>query len=159
MLTRIIQSRSTASIIIWSGLIVGTLDILAAIYFSGASAEAVLKFIASGLFGREKVAEVGAAMIWWGILFHYLIAYFWTTVFFYVFPRVFSLVKMKVVMAMLMGLTIWLVMNRVVLPMSAIQQGAFTWTGFAKGTAILVPMIGVPLTWIFHSYHYGRDTR
>lgn len=159
MLTQLVHSRSAVFIIFWSGLFVGTLDIFAAIYFSGATAEAVLKFIASGLFGKERVSEVGPPMIWLGLLIHYLIAYIWTVVFFCIFPKLFPLIRTKVVMSILIGVIIWLVMNRIVLPMSSIQQGPFSWIGFTKGCTILIAMIGVPLTWIFHRYYYGRTSR
>ena len=59
-----------------AGVIAGALDIAAAFIHAylarGTQPEQVLRYIASGVFGKE--AANGNMMIVWGLLFHFLIA-------------------------------------------------------------------------------------
>ena len=55
--------------ILFSGLIAGTLDISAAILFlANGNAAGVLKYIASGAFGKDAFTG-GDEMLAWGVLF------------------------------------------------------------------------------------------
>src|SRR5213076_2405347 len=77
--------------VFWAWLLVGTLDITTATlnYSIGGGREPINIFIyiASGVFGQHAF-EVGAPMAWWGLFFHYLIAFIWTTFFFLIYPRI-----------------------------------------------------------------------
>jgi hypothetical protein len=159
MILQKIHSRSAFAIIVWSGLIVGTLDIFAAIALSGVGATRVLRFISSGLFGRDVAVGGGDMMVVLGLLFHYLIAFTWTIIYFFIFPKIYPLIKSRPTMAFVYGLCIWLVMNLIVLKLSAIATGPFNWIGFMRGAAVLILMIGVPLTWIFHAYYFPHKKR
>ena len=100
-----------------TGLIAGALDIAAAFthaYLSrGTQPEQVLRFIASGVFGKD--AANGNMMIVWGLLFHFLIAISFTFFFFLLARMVPSLVKYPVPIAILYGIFVWLFMRYVVL--------------------------------------------
>ncbi len=75
------MKKSFIPSVLKAGFIVGTLDILAAFinYYinTGKSPEPVLKFIASGVFGKSAFT-IGNEMLAWGLLFHYGIAFIFT---------------------------------------------------------------------------------
>ena len=69
------QNGKLATTVLITGLIAGTLDILAAIFLlAGGEATRVFRFIASGAFGKAAF-EGGGEMVAWGSFFHYLIAF------------------------------------------------------------------------------------
>jgi len=106
--------------IIWLGLLTGTLDALAAILLNlNVGPELIFRYIASGVFG--KAAFAGAEeMVIAGILFHYLIAYLFTTAFYLLYPAFKSALKNKYVVAVVYGIMAWLIMNLAVVPISKI---------------------------------------
>ncbi len=80
-----IQQIIMLKAILKTGVIVGTLDALAAIIIlAKMNAVGVSQFIASGAFGKEAFSG-GAAMTITGILFHYLFAFSFTTLYFFCF--------------------------------------------------------------------------
>jgi uncharacterized membrane protein YagU involved in acid resistance len=79
----------------------------------GTQPEQVLRFIASGVFGKD--AANGNMMIAWGLLFHFLIAISFTFFFFLLARMVPSLVKYPIPIAILYGILVWLFMRYVVL--------------------------------------------
>jgi hypothetical protein len=77
--------------IVMAGLLVGTLDILSAfIYYFIKTGEKnvfnVLKFIASGIFGKAAFSG-GNMMIIAGLVLHFIIAFAFTIIFFWIFPK------------------------------------------------------------------------
>ena len=134
--------------ILGAGLLVGTLDISAACvqYFikTGKSPENVLKFVASGVFGKEALTG-GVLMSVCGLLFHFLVAFIFTTFFFFIYPRLKFLSFNVILTAILYGVFTWAVMNRIVLPLSNTSPIPFTWTGAAISAGILCLCIGLPL--------------
>ena len=100
-----------------AGLIAGALDIAAACIHAylarGTQPEQVLRYIASGVFGKD--AANGNMMIVWGLLFHFLIAISFTFFFFLLVRMVPALVKYPIPIAILYGIFVWLFMRYVVL--------------------------------------------
>ena len=137
--------------ILWAWLLVGTLDISAAIvnHWIGGGRQPINIFIyiASGVFGKTAF-EVGAPMAWWGLIFHYLIAFIWTTFFFLIYPRISFMSNNWVLTGVLYGAFIWLIMNRVVLQLANTPKGPFKPTGAIIQCCILIAMIGLPLAYI-----------
>ncbi len=135
--------------IIAAGLLVGTLDISAAClqYYikTGKSPENVLKFVASGVFGKEAFTG-GLLMSLCGLLFHFLIAFCFTTFFFFIYPRLKFLSFNVFLTAVLFGVFTWTVMNRIVLPLSYTPPIPFTWASAAIAAGILTLCIGLPLS-------------
>lgn len=149
------DSRSLVKAILITGFIAGTLDGLAAGVVSQVSFTRLFQFIASGAFGREEAFAGGTSMVLWGILFHYFIAYSWTTLFFLAYPRVPLLQRNKYVVGLLYGVFVWLIMNLVVLPMSQIVQREFSWVGAIRGTVVLMLMIGLPISIMANRFYKG----
>lgn len=135
--------------ILAAGLLVGALDICAAClqYYikTGKNPDNVLKFVASGVFGKEAFTG-GALMSVCGLLFHFLIAFIFTTFFFFIYPRLKFLSFNVIITAILYGVFTWTVMNRIVLPLSNTPPLPFTWTGAAIAAGILTLCIGLPLS-------------
>lgn len=129
-------------------LLVGLLDITAAMlsfYLStNKSPLIVLKFITSAVCGPEAYAG-GTASILLGLLLHFLVAFMFTLVFFLLYEPGKLYRYNQYLIGLVYGIFIWVVMNKLVLPMTQIKQQPFSWFEAAKGMLILVAMIGMPL--------------
>ena len=142
--------------IILIGFLAGTLDAVAAIVVSQASPAAVFKFIASGAFGAGQAFSGGSIMIFWGVIFHYFIAFSWTVLFFFMYPALPWLRKNKYISGLLYGIFVWIIMNRVVIPLSEIAQRPFNLKGALTGMSILMVAIGLPIAILTHRYYLRR---
>ncbi|OQP61285.1 hypothetical protein A3860_06125 [Niastella vici] len=135
--------------IAWVGLLAGTLDILAAfiqVYIArGTSPEIVLRFIASGAFGKVAFSG-GWQMPLAGLLFQYIIAYSFTTLFFLLYPSIKIMSKSIAATAIVYGIFIYVVMNMVVLPLTRIPAITFHLDKALLASGILIVAIGLPLS-------------
>ena len=108
--------------VFFTGLIAGTLDISAALinYFIASGSKdpvIVLYFIASGVFGQFAfVGGVFYALC--GLTFHFVIAFSFTTFYFYSYPKIKPFIKNKYFTGFLFGIITWLIMNLIVVPLS-----------------------------------------
>lgn len=134
-----------------AGIIVGTLDILAAfIQFYSKTQKSpivVLNFIASGIFGKEAFTG-GNKMAAFGLFFHYLIAFAFTLLFFALYPKLKKLIRNKYVLGLIYGLFIWLVMQFLIVPLSRVPVTKFSIQGAIISISILIVCIGIPLSWL-----------
>jgi hypothetical protein len=131
--------------ILITGLIAGTIDILAAIIIlAGGNAVGTLKYVASGAFGKAAL-EGGSEMAAWGLLFHFIIALSWTTVYFLIYPKLPFLKWNKWLNAIAYGLIVQMLMSFVVLPLSQIPPRPFNWVSFLENAVILMFSIGLPV--------------
>jgi len=143
--------------IVKAGLIVGTLDILSAcIYFciktGNTNCLTVLKFVASGVFGKEAFS-CGNMMILSGLVFHYIIAFSFTAFFFLIFPKVRVFSKNQILTGIFYGVFIWTVMNLIVVPLSNISHREFNVVNAAINAIILIVCIGIPLSYMANSFY------
>ena len=147
-------------ILLKAGLLVGTLDILTAFvhYFlkTGDNPLGILKYVASGLFGKEAFTG-GNSMFWAGLILHYIIAFSFTIFFFWLYPKLSFLSKYKVLTGVLYGIFIWTVMNLIVVPLSKIPNRPFTITNSLINVVILIVFIGIPLSLMANAF-YKRVT-
>lgn len=142
--------------ILVSWLMVGTLDILAAIIqtaVAGGSIVRLLQYIASGVFGKSAF-ETGWTYAAMGLTFHYAIALGWTVFFFRGYRFFPQAHHHRVLTGVGYGLFVWLLMNRVILPASNVQLGPFVWWRAALAAAVLVVAIGLPLSFMA-ARHFG----
>ncbi len=154
-------SSSTAfNNIITAGTIAGTLDILAAFadYYieTGKGPQDVLRFIASGVFGKSAFTGT-TVMIWSGLLFHFLIALIFTTIYFIIYPRVKWLHIHLVLTALLLAIITWLAMNIIVVPLSSTPSIPFKFISAVKAVGILIFTIGFPLAIIFRNFYRSQN--
>jgi len=142
--------KRSALLVLAGGLVAGTFDITyACVYWAikiGAPPTRIFQSVARGLLGAASFRG-GAATAALGLFLHYFIA---TTmsVFYYFAARMWApLYKYPLRCGAVYGLGLWVVMNYVVLPLSATSRGS-TDTGWVT-LSILVHMflIGVPIAW------------
>jgi hypothetical protein len=151
--------RSIFKTIAWVGLLVGSLDILCACLQAwlvrGIKPVIILQYIASGAFGKMAFSG-GSAMALTGLLFHFIIAYSFTTLFFLLYPSIRIMSKSVVATAIVYGIFIFAVMNLLVLPLTKIPKGTFRVGTALIGTGILIVAIGLPLAIIAKKYYRDR---
>ena len=136
---------STTRALLYGTLVVGTLDLADAFVFfglRGARPIRILQSIASGLLGRAAFSGgLGAAVL--GAALHFFIAFMVVATFFVASRYVAVLRRSPLWSGLIYGIVVYLVMNLVVLPLSAASPGSFTWPVVANG--LLIHMLGVGL--------------
>ncbi len=174
--TKPLKNPLTAILI--AGLTAGVLDITAACiqYYSrtGKGPGNVLRFVASGVFGREALSG-GSTMAAWGLLFHFTAAFGATLFFFWLYPKLKLMAKNKPITGLTYGLFVWAIMNLIVVPLSNVPSGSKLWaivsgpegnrhpvfqlpadpTQMIIGMIIIMFCIGLPISLIL-SRHYSR---
>lgn len=141
---------SAARAILIGGLIAGALDITYACIFSyvrsGRQPVVILQSVASGALGRSAF-EGGVKTAALGLGFHFLIALIAATVY-YLASRVLRfMVTQAVICGILYGVGVYLVMNCVVLRLSAIHATTWPWS-YPRSVLIgglLIHMFGIGL--------------
>lgn len=143
-----------------TGLIAGTLDITAACtqYFikTGNGPIRVLEYVASGVFGKEQAFSGNSLMAVAGLLFHYTIAFGWTTLFFLLYPKLSFLRGNRVVVIVGYGIFVWAMMNQVVVPLSRVPQGPFNISGAIQAALILIACISLPITTMARRFYSAK---
>jgi uncharacterized membrane protein YagU involved in acid resistance len=147
--------------IIRAGLIVGTLDILAAcIYYFFKTKDNplnILKFVASGIFGKEAFSGRNN-MIVSGLILHYVIAFAFTILFFWLFSNIKILSKNKIVTGIIYGIFVWVVMNLIVVPLSNVPHRPFNMANAIINVIILIVCIGIPLSFMANIFYKKVNT-
>jgi hypothetical protein len=148
--------KISLSTILLSGLLVGTLDILAAFvdfYIAkGKNPLVILNGIASA--GVDKTTSAGTSGALIGLLFHYIIAFSFTFLFFWLYPRVSWFSKNWIVTGIIYGLFIWLMTTQVILRFTNLTIPPIDEIDIkkaSKAALILICMIGLPLSYIAYS--------
>jgi hypothetical protein len=141
------SNQAFAKAVLTTGLIAGTLDITAACTNAyvqrGIMPEQVLRFVASGLFGQSAFTG-GPVMAFAGLIIHFMIAISWTLLFYILYPRLAFLRKDKIVSGIIYGAFVWVMMNLVILPITAIPKSPFNFMSALINMVILMFMIGMP---------------
>lgn len=148
-------NKTLYKVTILTGLVVGTLDIIAAIVHTlmrGGDPVIMFRFIASGVFGTRAFSG-GAAFALYGLAFHYAIAMLWTILFFIIFARMNVLSRNTIVTGIGYGLFVWVMMTFVVLPLSNTPPLPFSIQSAVIGALILILAIGLPLSFSASRYH------
>jgi hypothetical protein len=129
------------------GLAAGALDITAAflVYgLRGASPVRILQSIASGLYGAVAF-QGGARTAALGLLLHFVIATTAAGVYSIASTRVGVLVRRPFVCGALYGIAVYLFMNLVVLPLSAVAKRPFSPRDAAILVVIHMTCVGIPI--------------
>ena len=135
---------------ITTALFVGAVDIAWAIGFSylraGTAPQRVLQSVAAGWFGREAAFAGGAGTAAAGLGFHFFNAFVITAIFFAAASWQRWLVRNPAIVGPLYGLGVYVVMNFVVIPLSAIAvMPKPNMIGLASGLFIHVFGVGLPI--------------
>jgi hypothetical protein len=140
--------KAALKTILFSGLVAGTLDCIAAVVFLGKMNFAgVWKYVASGYFGSDALVG-GNEMVIYGLLFHFCIAMSWAAVYYFVCTKISFFTSNKILGGLLYGMVIWCVMSLIILPFTNIPKSPFTVIGAIKNIVILMLCVGLPISWI-----------
>ena len=136
------QNSKAVPAVLVGGLIAGTLDAASAFHSFGWG---MPRGIASGLLGRS--AFPGGAATWiLGLALHYFIAISAAAVYYAASRRLKFLVESPVVCGLFYGIAVFLVMNLIVLPLSAIHfKGPFQFAALVQGILIHMFFVGLPI--------------
>jgi uncharacterized membrane protein YagU involved in acid resistance len=135
--------RRAAVAVLVGGFIGGALDITYAIVFSafrGVPAQRILQSVASGLLGAAAYAG-GVPIAVLGLVLHFCIAFVAAALFYLASRRQHFLTRHAIVAGALFGIGVYVVMNYVVLPLSAFP-GKVTFQPLLTITGLLVHMFG-----------------
>jgi hypothetical protein len=127
---------STTRTIALGTLVVGTLDISDALIYSafrGVTPIRLFHAIASGLLGREAATAGGLATAFLGVFLHYFIAFGIVTTCYLASRKIPFLTRHPWIAGALYGVLVYLFMNLVVIPLSAIGT-----IGIPKRTASII---------------------
>jgi len=153
--------KSKSGTIFLSGLIAGTLDILAAVIIYAVVLEKttaikILQSIASGVFKKEAYTG-GPQMAWYGLGLHYLIALIFAWFYFIIYPYLPFLKKNVILSGILYGILVWIIMNLIVLPIAfpLLPEKHFDFP-LLLSILILIVCIGLPIASITRKYYSFR---
>jgi hypothetical protein len=128
--------------------LVGTLDILDAFIFfgllRGSKPTRILQSIAAGVLGRDAAVAGGASTAAMGLGLHFVIATIIVLLYYTASRRMTQLVERPWVFGSLYGIAVYLVMNLIVVPMSAIG-GSGPRPGLPMLNGVLIHIFGVGL--------------
>jgi hypothetical protein len=142
------QPRPLPSILV-GGLIAGTIDLILAYITFGAR---VPFGIASGLLGRGAFQDGTPAYVL-GIAIHFFIALSAATVYYSASRRLEFLKQYPFICGLFYGIAIFLVMNLIVVPLSAIHsRGPFAMRALDQGLLVHMFFIGLPIAYSVRAY-------
>ncbi|MBF4466376.1 DUF1440 domain-containing protein [Flavobacterium sp. LC2016-12] len=153
--------RSKSGTIFLSGLIAGTLDMLAAIIvyavvLQKTTAIKILQSIASGIFKKDAYSG-GSQMALYGLLLHYFIALTFAWFYFTIYPYFTFIKKNTLLSGIFYGIFVWIIMNLVVLPtVFPVLPEKHLDFPLILSILILIFFIGIPIAFItkkHYSYH------
>ena len=134
--------------ILWAGLIAGVMDITAAIltWRIKASVPPIrgLQSVASGWMGKDAFRGGWPAAIL-GLAFHFLIAFTAATVFYLASRKIGFLLNSVYAAGALYGVAVYGFMYWVVMPLSNVRRGAFSWEVTITAIITHIVCVGLPI--------------
>lgn len=134
--------------ILAGGAIAATFDMVYAIVFSsmrGVSATRVMQSVASGLLG-QRAYDGGMSTALLGVALHYAMALLIAAIFYLASRRLGFMTRRAVVSGLLFGISVYLVMNFVVIPLSAFPTKlVFTPERIAINVIAHMLLFGLPI--------------
>lgn len=134
--------------ILYGGLVVGILDGLFALVFYGlilgVQPMRIFQSVASGLLGKASY-EGGTQTFLLGILIHFIVASCIAAVYYLASLKLPILINHAVVCGLIYGLLSYLVMNYVVIPLSAIGSRPFSLRVFLPAFIAHALLVGLPI--------------
>lgn len=135
--------------IFWGGLACGVFDITQACIAWGLQNHLppmrIFQSVAAGLLG-PKSFQGGISTAALGLFLHFVIAFSWAAIYYIASRKLTFMVESPVIAGLLYGELVWLVMNCVVIPLSALHHGP----RFDKASIITGPighlfLVGLPI--------------
>jgi uncharacterized membrane protein YagU involved in acid resistance len=144
-----------ARAIFWAGLIAGTLDLTGACAVAwlkaGVTPVRILQTVASGLLGPASFTAGGKTAVL-GLVLHLFIATTWAAVYYLASRRLSFLIDQTIIAGVIYGVFVWLFMNFVVLPLSAVAKRPVPLSSRIIGMLIIVFCIGLPIAFIVRRF-------
>lgn len=144
-----------ARAILYGGLLAGALDLTAAVAVNaarGLEPVRLMQSISSGLLGADAYQH-GSVTATLGVVLHFLMMFVICGIYYAASRRLAVLVDRPLVMGVLYGVVVYLVMNFVVLPLSAFpHQIAYTPASFSIGMSVIVLCVGLPIAYVTRRY-------
>ncbi len=138
-----VQRPKALPAILVGGLLAGSLDLGSAFVIYGAR---VPYAIAGGLLGRAAF-QGGAATYALGIFLHFFIATSAAAAYYAASRKLEFLKEHPLVCGLFYGIAVFLVMNLIVLPLSALHnRGPYQLAGLIQGLLVHMFLIGVPIS-------------
>jgi len=150
--------KSKSGTIFLSGLIAGTLDILAALIIYDfilhkTTSLKILQSIASGIFKKDAYAG-GGQMALYGLLLHYFIALTFAWFYFTIYPYFNFLKRNTLLSGIGYGIFVWIAMNLVVLPtVFPVLPEKHLDFPLLLSLLILICCIGIPIAFITKKHY------
>lgn len=136
--------RNTVMAIAVGGLVAGTLDLTQALILFGVRVPLV---IAAGLLGRQAITGGGTGTYILGVLLHFFIATSVAAIYYAASRRLTFLKEHWLVCGLFYGMAVELVMNLVVLPLSALHsRGPYKLRNLILGLVVHMVVIGLPVS-------------
>lgn len=132
--------------ILLGGLVVGVCDATAATTnaaFLGATFTRVWQYVASGLLGRASF-QGGTATVLLGLLCHFFIALCVMAVYYAASRKFRILVRYALPCGILYGIVVFFFMTHVIVPLSSVPRGPFSWGRYLTGIGIHMFFVGLP---------------
>ena len=143
-------------VILLGGFVAGALDLTAACVVrwlrAGVGPVQVMQSIASGLLGAAAFTG-GARTAVLGVALHFFIATVVTAVFYFASRTLKFMVQRPIAAGLLYGVAVYVVMNFVVLPLSAVPRGAAPpLSGRIIGVLVIMFCVGLPVALIVRRF-------
>lgn len=150
------QTSARVWTVFWIGLVAGTLDITENIIFNdfrGVTMKMIFQYIASGLIGMKSFG-LGAESVALGVAIHYAIAMTWTVVFYFLSRKLLILTRQAASCGIVYGGVVYIIMNFVVLPLTAVPHStkAVTLASRVSGVLALLFCIGLTIALLTRKY-------
>jgi hypothetical protein len=137
------MKKHPALAILAGGLTAGSLDILMAMY---TWSWRVPRAIAGGLFGRAVFKDESMAVWSLGLFLHFFIACSAAAIYYAASRRLLFLRQYALICGLFYGIAIWLVMNLIVVPLSAMHDfGPFQYAAIVQGLLVHMVLVGLPI--------------
>lgn len=146
--------------ILIAGLLTALLDATAAMVSawlqSAVTPDRVWKYVATGVFGRSALTG-GGGMVVAGLFFHFCVAFIFTTIFFFLYPRMKFLSRNIFITGIVWGLVVWAAMYFIVTPLSNVPpRKSFDLVRALPQLGIHMFIVGLPMALVIHRYYSGK---
>lgn len=153
--------KSKGGAVFLSGLVAGTMDIVAAftVYafiLHKTTPTKILRSIASAIFKKDAYTG-NSSMVFFGLGMHYFIAFSFAWFYFVIYPYFPFLKKNAAISGLFYGIFVWLIMNLIVLPIffPGIPENHLDFP-FLISIIILILCVGFPISFITKKYYSFR---
>jgi len=138
------------------GLAAGSFDLITAFIAFGWG---VPRAIAAGLLGRSAI-HGGPAIYCLGVVLHYFIALSAAAIYYAASRRLAFLKEHALICGLFYGVAVFLAMNLVVLPLSALHlRGPYELAGLLRGLLVHMVLIGLPISFSVRQFAGDRQAR